>query len=145
MARYWRSVAVLAGVVGVVLLLLLPVAYWLRGSHGCYELTFAALICLLPGMVVLGIGCRHSRAASHSSPGQLREAGQANLVALLLAMAVRLVPPLMIAMLVAIQGARSEWIGLIIYMLVFYMVTLTVETWLSIQSIHNTDIEITES
>ena len=144
MARYWRCVAILAGVAGVVLLLLLPMAYWLHGLRGCCELVAAAMICFLPGLAALGIVCRSSGSASCSPPGQSSEAGQTSLVALLLAMAARLVPPLMVGLLVAIQGARSPWIGLIAYMLVFYLVTLAVETWLSIQTVRDTRAELSQ-
>jgi len=56
---------------------------------------------------------------------------------MLLAMAFRLLPPLSVCLILALRSSGSENLSFICYLLVFYMVTLSVETYLSIRWIRS--------
>jgi hypothetical protein len=51
---------------------------------------------------------------------------------MLVGMAVRMGPPLVICLVLAAQGANGrEHLAFIVYLLLFYVATLAVETWLA--------------
>jgi hypothetical protein len=52
---------------------------------------------------------------------------------MLVGMAVRIVPPLVICLVLAVQGASGrQHLAFIAYLLTFYCVTLAFETWLAV-------------
>jgi len=115
----------LVGVLGASLLIVSPVAFWHHGLRGFLEAGVAALICLLSGVAALGVAWRCVRA------------GQP-LLGMLLAMAIRLILPLMVCLLLSLRGMGADSLGFICYLLTFYLVNLAVETYLSIQGIPTT-------
>ena len=129
LARYrnggFRSCALLliALVVGCYLLLA-PVAIWWEGYFGLVKLAVAALACCIPGVVAL---------ATTAFWSVRRHA----LVGLLVAMAVRMIPPLVICMVIALRGTGVEYLNFVVYLLTFYLVTLAAETFLAVQQVAN--------
>ena len=102
--------------------LILPCVLWLQGLERFLEAGAAAILCSCSGVVAL---------AASSWQTQLRQP----LAGLLLAMALRSLPPLTVCLLLAIQGEGEQFIGFISYLLVFYLVTLSIETFLSVKLI----------
>ena len=56
---------------------------------------------------------------------------------MLLAMGFRLGPPLIVCMLLALKGNGPEYFGFVCYLLVFYLATLSIETYLSVRVIRS--------
>jgi hypothetical protein len=110
--------------VAVCVAVVLPLAIWLEGSQGGLALVAAALICLVSGLAALVVAT-------------LRVAGSQAIYSLLLAMAFRLFPPLAVCLVLALRDSGAEYIGFVCYLLVFYMVTLSVETYLSVRWIRS--------
>ena len=119
---YLRGAAWLTSVVMVVLMLLLPLAYWNSGVVGVLELVAAAAICLFPGLIVLKF------------TSQSTDANQV-LFGLLISMGLRLLPPLVICLVLSLRSTGDEYFNFICYLLLFYMVTLALETYLSVRLI----------
>jgi hypothetical protein len=84
----------------------------------------AALICLLSGTTALAVM-------------QLPLSRQQPFVGLLLAMALRMLPPLVVCLLLAQQGSGAEYLGFVCYLILFYLLTLAAETLLSLQLLKN--------
>ena len=109
--------------VGAVILLYLavtPLIIWLQGVAGLQPAATAALVSLLAGVAVLAV--------SHQSGLRKRP-----LVAMLLATALRMIPLLTIGVVVALTRDKSEHLGFVGYLVFFYIVTLAVETYVSVQ------------
>jgi hypothetical protein len=120
---FLRSSLLLAGCVGVVALLLAPFAMRSTGSAGFGGLALAASICLAAcwaaELAIFSLG-------SHVSP----------LSGMLLGMAIRMVPPLGVCVALAAQGANGrQHLAFIGYLLAFYLVTLALETWLTVHRV----------
>ncbi len=98
--------------------------FWLQGREAIVEVVAAALICLFSGLTAL--------AAS-----QLPVARRQPLVGLLLAMALRMLPPLVVCLLLALRGNGADYLGFVIYLIVFYLLTLAAETFLSLRLMKN--------
>ncbi len=114
----------LVGIVVVLGVAVLPFSLWLEGLSGSFALGAAVLICLTSGLGSLIIG-------------SLQVPRQYALYSLLLAMAVRIIPPLAVCLLLAFRGGGSEYLGFVCYLVLFYIVTLSVETYVSIRRIHS--------
>lgn len=114
-----QSVAWLAAVVAIGLLLLLPVGYWQNGLHGVTEVVAAALISLFSGGLAMAAFYRYRL--------------QQPLVGLLLAMAIRLIPPLVVCLVIAANGMAAVYFGFVCYLLTFFMACLAVETYLAVR------------
>ena len=82
----------------------------------------AATVCLLSGLIALLVSV-------------WRVPGLNAFHSVLLAMFFRLFPPLAVCLLLALKGSGADYFSFISYLLVFYMVTLSVETYLSIKGI----------
>ena len=98
----------------------IPLVVWWHGASGLQPAGAAALLSLLVGLAVLAIN-------HHPS---LR---QRPLVAMLAAMSVRMLPLLSVSLVVAVREDKSEYFGFIAYLVVFYLVTLAIETFISVQ------------
>lgn len=112
----------LVGAVAVLYALALPLAISQQGLRGAAEAGAAALLCLLPAATALGLSYR------------LIGTPQA-FAALALAMGLRLMPPLAIVLILATRGTGADFMPFICYLLVFYLATLAVETWLFVRII----------
>ncbi len=118
--RFLRSALTLAGSVLMLALVLMPFAVGRSGSGGPGGLALAATICLVAGLVAESLAfLLHDRVMP--------------VAVMLLGMAIRMVPPLGICIALAAQGAHGrEHLAFIVYLLAFYLVTLALETWLTV-------------
>lgn len=118
-----RSVVFRAAVLGIVVLVAFamigPVAVRLGGSVALAAASLAAALCLTGATVALVVG-NFLRGPRHA------------LAALAAGMAVRMGVPLAPALAIHLQGGPLAEAGLLYYLLVFYPVTLAVETALSL-------------
>lgn len=103
--------------------LLLPCVLYLQGLDRFLEAGAAAILCTSAGMVALAV-----------TSWQTRQ--QQPLTGMLLAMVLRILPPLTICLLLAIQGEGRQFISFISYLLLFYLVTLAIETYLSVKLVN---------
>jgi hypothetical protein len=119
-ASFLRSVLLLGGCVTLVALLIAPFAAGKSGSAGIAGLAVAAAICLFAGWIAeLLAFMLHGFAMP--------------LALMLLGMAVRMLPPLGICVALAAQRVSGrEHLAFIVYLLAFYLVTLALETWLTV-------------
>jgi hypothetical protein len=118
-SSFLRSTAMLAACTATIALLCLPYAIQQSGSNGPIGLAIAATVCFVCGLLSEGIA-------------QLMVRVGAPLAAMLVGMAVRMGPPLVVCLVLAAQGANGrEHLAFIVYLLVFYSATLAVETWLA--------------
>ena len=118
-----RPALLLAGCIVTVALVLLPFAMGRSGSNGPLGLAAAAAICLAAGWVAEAMAYALSRSV-------------APLGVMLLGMAVRMIPPLGICLFLAAQGASGrQYLAFICYLLTFYLVTLALETWLTVKRV----------
>ena len=119
-STYLRNATCLTCATGVMLVLLLPFAFWSSGSAGALEVLVASVICLLPGLIALWF---------------TSQTGDTNhvLFGLLFSMGLRLLPPLVICLALSLRSTGAEYFSFICYLLLFYMVTLALETFLSVR------------
>jgi hypothetical protein len=116
-----RSALFVSACIFVVALLLLPFAIHQSGTGGIPWLVLAGAICMSSAIAAEAISCRLSRAGSH-------------LTAMLLSMTVRLLPPLVVCLALAVRGGGGRQHLLFVgYLLAFYFVTLAAETWLAVK------------
>jgi hypothetical protein len=97
-------------------------AIWQQGPRGVWESAAAGFVCLLPAVAALALSYR------------LLGTPQA-LTAMLLAMGLRLSPPLTVALLLATRGSGADFFPFVCYLLLFYVATLATETWLFVHLI----------
>lgn len=110
--------------ISVAALLLLPYAASQTGSNGPGGLLLAAAICLACGLAAEGV----AYFAGHTTTP---------LLPMLLGMAIRMTPPLVLCLFLAAQGADGRrHLGFIVYLLACYGVTLAAETWLSVNRLN---------
>jgi hypothetical protein len=110
----------LAAITAMIALVCLPYAMGQSGSSGPVGLTAAAAVCFVCGIFSEGISFLTLRAG-------------VPLFAMLVGMAVRMAPPLVICLVLAAQGAHGrQHLAFISYLLAFYCATLAVETWLAV-------------
>ncbi len=119
-SSFLRSSLLLAGCMGAVTLLFAPFATPMTGSAGLGGLAGAAAICLAAGwtaeLVIYSLG-------SFIAP----------LSAMLLGMAIRMMPPLGVCVVLAAWGASGrQHMAFISYLLTCYLVTLALETRLTV-------------
>ena len=117
---YLRSASWLICACGTLMALLMPIAFWDGGAAGALEVMVAAAICLLPGLVALWF--------STQSFGTNQV-----LFSLLFSMGLRILPPLVICLALSMRSTGTEYFSFICYLLLFYMVTLALETYLSVR------------
>jgi hypothetical protein len=118
---YLHPALALAGVLFAVALLLTPFAASRSGSAGLGGLAVAGLVCLFAGWI--------AEAIAFALAGRVAPVG-----IMLLGMAVRVLPPLAICvgLLATGQSGRSH-LPFISYLLAFYLVTLTLETYTAVR------------
>jgi len=130
LTAYWRDSAYLrcatwlTCAIGALLVMLMPFALWNSGAVGAWEVTIAAAVCLLPGLIALWF-TSHWFISYRAGSNQV-------LFALLFSMGLRLLPPLAICLL-SLQSTGAESFSFICYLLLFYLVTLALETYLSVR------------
>jgi len=118
-----RPALVFVGCVCAVALLLLPLAWGRPGSGGPIGLAAAAAICLAAGWLAEGVSSMLHRSV-------------APLGVMLLSMGIRISVPLGICLVLAAQGASGrQYLAFIGYLLTFYLVTLALETWLTVKRV----------
>jgi hypothetical protein len=92
--------------------------------NGMLGLASAAVICLLAAFLAEAVGCALSRTGCH-------------LAAMLFAMALRFIPPLAVCFVLSATGARGQQhLAFVCYLLIFYLATLAVETWLAVKRVN---------
>jgi hypothetical protein len=121
-SSYLRCATWLTCAIAALLVLLMPFALWNSGAVGSLEVFVAATICLLPGLISLWFT---SQAADTKQV----------LFSLLFSMGLRLLPPLVICLALSMRSTGAEYFSFICYLLLFYMVTLALETYLSVRLI----------
>jgi hypothetical protein len=123
----WRSrglatqAAVLVGMVLAVYAAVAPVAGALSGTVGLAAAAVAAGLCLAGAGLAL-VACRLYRDSKRALQG------------VLIGMVLRMGVPLLSALAIQVQGGGLARAGLLVYLVVFYPVTLFVETALSLPS-----------
>lgn len=112
-----RCIKLTGVIAGVWLAMLLP-AWWLAGADGLEGLSYAALLCLVPGVLVFCLSARY------------RVAEIEFMVVVLGGMFLRLV--FVLGGMFAVQGLRPGlgFRAFVLWLLVFYMTALLVETLL---------------
>ncbi len=120
-----RSALVLVCALMTAALLLMPFAIVRAGSGGPNGLLLALAVCLVTGLATEVLGSAlHDRVAP--------------LVLMLVGMTIRIVPPLGVCVFLAAQGHDGRGhLAFIVYLLAFYLVTLALETWLTVSRVAN--------
>ena len=124
--REWSLTIRLAQFVGAVVVLwalLAGPAYFLAQRDGLEGLTYAAILCLTPGLVVMAVASR------------VRDTSQQAMVAILGGMLLRLVFVLVGVMVIQSSRPYLKLREFIIWLLVFYMATMAIETRMVLASI----------
>ncbi len=122
---YLRSATWLACAIGMLLMFLMPFAVWNSGAVGAWEVTIAAAVCLLPGLVALWF-TSHWFISYRAGSNQV-------LFGVLFSMGLRILPPLVICLALSLRSTGAESFSFICYLLLFYLVTLALETYLSVR------------
>jgi hypothetical protein len=123
---FGRSALALSVLIGAVALLFLPYAMLHSGSTGPWGVAVAAAITLVSAWASEGLAF-----ASRRSGGPL--------AGLLMGMITRMAPPMVVCIVLAAQGVDSRrHLPFICYLLVFYLATLALETWLAVQRVPHT-------
>ena len=118
-----RSALMLLACISVVALALIPVALSNTGSGGLAGLAVAAAICLAAGLAAEGFSTL------------LASIGQ-TLVAPMVGMGIRMVPPLFLCLALGVSGQSGrEHLPFIFYLLAFYFTTLVMESWLAVKRV----------
>jgi hypothetical protein len=119
-----RSALILTGSILAVAapLGLFSIATGQPGSGGPWGVAAAAAICLVAGWLADAVAAIVYRAVSA-------------LAAMLVGMAMRLLPPLFVCLVLAVQGGGREHLAFVLYLLTFYLVTLTLDTWWAVQRV----------
>jgi hypothetical protein len=118
-----RSALLVAAAVLAVGLLLAPFAARQTDMNGILGLALAGAICLVAACLAEGVGCALSRTGSH-------------LAAMLFSMALRFIPPLAVCFVLAASGAGGQQhFAFVCYLLILYLATLAVETWLAVKRV----------
>ena len=118
-----RSALILIACLFAVALVLMPVAIHQSGTGGPLGLASAAAICLVSGLAAECLAFVLSRNWS-ALAGQLS------------GMSIRMLLPLFVCLLLALQGfSGRENLAFVCYLLAFYVATLTLETWLAVKRV----------
>ena len=119
-----RSALMLAGSIMAIAapLFLFSIATEKTGSGGPGGVAAAAAICIVAGWSADTVATLAHRAISP-------------LAALLAGMAGRSLPPLMFCLVLAAKGGGREHLAFVVYLLTFYLVILTLDTWWAVQRV----------
>lgn len=102
-------------------LVCLPLAIWL-GGNSVSALLAAVGVCVTPGIAAIAISNYCAAAGQH-------------LVGMLLAMGCRALPPLVVCLWLAVNKHAAEGQIFAGFLIVAYMISLAVETYLSVRAI----------
>lgn len=102
-------------------LLCLPLAMWL-GGNSVASLLAATGVCITPGLAALAVS-HHCASLGRHLPGML------------LAMGCRLFPPLVVCLWLALNKPSSDGQVFAGFLILAYLVSLAVETYLSVRSL----------
>ncbi len=108
-------------IVAAALVLISPLAWLAYGPAGVFAATVAAALCSATSLTSLAFA--HSQAE-----GQV-------LVRVLVGMALRMSVPLLVCVVIALRFDIRSFAGFVYFLLVFYLVTLATETWMSLQRV----------
>jgi hypothetical protein len=106
----------------VVCLILAPLVWALQGNIGVVALVAAAFFC---GASAIGAQLIAVLLVGSANPVH----------AVMIAMLLRMVPPLALCAVVGLRRGPLTDAGIVFYMIGFYLVTLAVDTWLSVRRI----------
>jgi hypothetical protein len=106
-------------------LCLLSVLTGQSGSGGPLGVWIAAAICVFAGLAADGAAALVQRAGS-------------TLAAMLAGMTLRLLPPLVVCLVLALRGGGREHLPFVVYLLLFYLVVLSLDTWWAVQRVPGT-------
>jgi hypothetical protein len=124
--NFVRPAMLITGCILAVALVLLPVAVTKTGSGGPLGLAAAAAVCLAATWCAEGVVYALARTVSP-------------LGVMLLGMAFRMAIPLGICLKLAARGASGRaHLAFIAYLLVLYLATLALETWLTVKRVAHT-------
>jgi hypothetical protein len=123
--RLLHSAALIWCAVLFAALLMLPFASGRSGTGGPSGLMLAAAICLAAATIAESLAC----CLQDRIPP---------LMLMLLGMAIRMVPPLAVCVVLVERGASGpDHLPFVVYLLAFYLVTLALETWLTVSRLAN--------
>jgi hypothetical protein len=108
-------------------LILAPLVWALQGSLGLVALVAAASFC---GASAIGAQLIATLLAGSALAGSASP-----IHAVMIAMLLRMVPPLALCAVVGLRRGPLTDAGIVFYMIGFYLVTLAVDTWLSVRRI----------
>jgi hypothetical protein len=118
---FLRSTLILAGCVLVVGLLLVPIALRQSGTGSPLGLAAAGGLCLFSALLAELISCTLAKSGQH-------------LIAAMLSMGLRILPPLVVCLLLAVSGGNGrQHLAFVGYLMAFYLVTLSMETWFAVK------------
>jgi hypothetical protein len=112
-----RESGILTGATLLFWVLLAYPAWRLGGQPGIEGLTFAALLCLVPGWLVFFVSSRY-------------RVGSAQAIAVLMGTTLRLMFVLFGAFILTSVRKNLGFREFLVWLIVFYLATLTIETWL---------------
>ncbi|GAB4143770.1 MAG: hypothetical protein Tsb009_15090 [Planctomycetaceae bacterium] len=127
-----RSAQFVAAVLGLWLLLAAP-AYLVARADGLEGLVYAAFLCLVPGLIVLAIASR------------AKDAGKQAMISILGGMVLRLL--FVVAGIMVVKSYRPWW-GMkefVLWVLVFYLATVAIETKMVVASLRLSSSEAVDS
>lgn len=109
----------LAGVVGAVVALALPLCLRFGGAAAALTMCVAAIVCLVAGVFAFGLA-------------ELFRAPESAALGVVAGMVVRMAIPLGLCMLAYAVSPAAARGGFVFYLMGFYALTLVVETWIAI-------------
>lgn len=119
-------------VVVVVYAIMAPAAYYFHGAAGVWAASLSTGVCLAGSIVALLAADRFS-GPDHA------------LVGVLGAMLVRMGVPLAFCVVVYVRGGQLVAAGALIYLLVVYLATLAVETWMALGQVGHAAGQLTDA
>jgi hypothetical protein len=122
--HFVHSALLLSGMIFALagLFCLFSIATRQTGSSGPWGVAGAAALCLIGGWSADAIS-----AFAHGA--------WSSLIALLAGAAIRLLPPLVVCMVLALRGGGREHLAFVVYLLVFYLVVLALDTWWAVRRV----------
>ena len=120
LASVVRNSSSLVGITAALWLVLAGPVFWWKGPLGLEGLSYAALLCLVPGCIVFLL----------STSFVVREKPATELLLPLVATILRLLCVLMGVLLIRQYRPDLGFSGFLVWVIVFYFATLAAETWI---------------
>lgn len=118
---FGRSALMLVACVLLAALLLAPFTFHQTGSRGPLGLAVAAAVCLIASFAAETVSVLLARIGQH-------------LAGTLAGMGIRMFPPLVLCLALALSGQTGrQHLYFIFYLMAFYLVTLALETWIAVK------------